>query len=104
MPDPGEDDGYLISHLVLGQVAVVFLEESSINLDRVQPSRALGLGRPKLTRRPGSVLREPAGVAQTIVRGHVPVARLSGYEPPGVTAAPDYLRWGRKEALMLRFR
>ena len=41
LPDPGEDDGHLISHLVLGQVAeeiehqysreqaVVFLEESA---------------------------------------------------------------------------
>ena len=47
LPDPGEDDGHLISHLVLGQVAeeiehqysreqaVVFLEESGIDLDRI---------------------------------------------------------------------
>ena len=45
LPDPGEDDGHLISHLDLGQVAeeiehqysreqaVVFLEESGIDLD-----------------------------------------------------------------------
>ncbi len=48
LPDPGEDDGHLISHLVLGQVAeeiehqysreqaVVFLEESGIDLDRIR--------------------------------------------------------------------
>jgi len=47
LPDPGEDDGHLISHLVLGQVAediehqysreqaVMFLEESGIDLDRI---------------------------------------------------------------------
>lgn len=45
LPDPGEDDDHLISHLVLGQVAeeierqysreqaVLFLEESRIDLD-----------------------------------------------------------------------
>jgi hypothetical protein len=50
LPDPGEDDGHLISHLVLGQVAeeiehqysreqaVVFLEESGIDLDRIPAS------------------------------------------------------------------
>ena len=47
LPDPGEDDGHLISHLALGQVAeaieqqysreqaVVFLKESGIDLDRI---------------------------------------------------------------------
>lgn len=51
LPDPGEDDGHLISHLILGQVAeaieqqysreqaVVFLEESGIDLDRIPRRR-----------------------------------------------------------------
>ncbi len=51
LPDPGEDHGHLISHLILGQVAeaieqqysreqaVVFLEESGIDLDRIPAPR-----------------------------------------------------------------
>jgi len=52
LPDPGEDDGRLISHLVLGQVAeeverqysheqaIVFLEESSARTAGARPSIA----------------------------------------------------------------
>jgi hypothetical protein len=61
LPDPGEDDGHLISHLILGQVAeeieqqysreqaAVFLEESGIDLDRIpapedfQPQGVVGV-------------------------------------------------------------
>jgi hypothetical protein len=63
LPDPGEDDGHLISHLVLGQVAeeiehqysreqaVVFWAESGIDLDRIpapadfQPLPGQGMAR-----------------------------------------------------------
>ena len=57
-PTPGEDDGHLISHLVLGQVAeeierqysreqaVVFLEESAIDLYRIRAPAELN---PELT-------------------------------------------------------
>jgi hypothetical protein len=54
--------------------------DAAETLARRQPSRALGLGRPGLTRRPGSVLRDPAGVTQINIRGHFPAAPLSGHK------------------------